>query len=529
MPKVEIKVNSILGGIAPSPYFTGEGQFDASIAIDPDFPITDTGGQAIRTSGALRPVAFAAFDGANVNSGVYWAMTNPKDALVYFYLGNGRLISYNSSLAGETLAATATSSSGNGAVYYNNYLYLFTNTDVSRYGPLDGTPALTNSVWTGSTLGTQTALVNTTYPTTGSARGGAYSNHVAFVHSDNKLYFCDFDSTSSTAATRNRGLIHFIRTTFSTTEGTGNDGSTYNALDLPLGFKPTCLGNWGLDLVIGAFQGTNATLDQGHSALFFWDTTSASFYRQVSLPDPFVSAILNNNGILYIWAGKFSSTGGYSLYRYIGGDSVQEIAAFEEGHPPMAGAVDALGDRVIWGSWQTYPDNAACVWSWGSKDRRLPGALHNIARSTATASSTAGMVTCVKYVEQRSNALPAPVIGWNDATVQGIDSLSTTYQSSFWRSQRYSLGKRGIVKKIIYQLGAALAANMTIVPTIFIDDANTSTALTTINSTNYSGRRVIQQANVPFNDNFLLQLNWTGTALCPITLPIVIEVETQEP
>ena len=64
-----------------------------------------------------------------------------------------------------TTIGTVTGNVANGAEIYNDYLYITTGTDVSRYGPLSGSPALTNSVWTGATLGSQTALTNTTYPT----------------------------------------------------------------------------------------------------------------------------------------------------------------------------------------------------------------------------------------------------------------------------------------------------------------------------------------------------------------------------
>ena len=422
--KQQIIISNIFGGKAPSQYFQSEGQFSHSIGIDPDLPISDAVGDR-ETSGMLRPSGYASFDGANVNANPYWILTSPKTALIYAILNNGRLISYSSSFASETLIDTATTSSGNGGIYYNNYIYIGANTNISRYGPLDGTPTLTNSVWTGATLGSQTALVNTTYP---SIRGsGVLPNHVMHVHTDNKLYVCDYDSTCSTVANRGKGLIHYIRTTFSTTEGTGNDGSTYNALDLSLGYMPTCLESYGNLLVIGAIPaGSNVTLTQGKAALFFWDTLAASFVAVVYLPDPLVTALKNVNGRLHVFTGALSTgtdvSNGYRVSVYVGGNRIEQVYYSNTGSPPLAGAVDSFGDRVVWGTFERLPTTTGAspnyygvVMAYGSKDNRFPAGVHCIINSTAAATAADGLVTAVKNVQQASFSYPRFVVGWRDA------------------------------------------------------------------------------------------------------------------
>jgi len=70
---------------------------------------------------------------------------------------------------------------------------------------------------------------------------------------------------------------------------------------------------------------------------------------------------------------------------------------------------------------------------------------------------------------------------------------------------------------------------MTLIPKIFTDDENASTALTTINSTNYTASELIidEWPNAIYgNHNFLLELRWSGTSSLPVKLPITILVET---
>ena len=200
MAEKTITISNILDGFSQTKYLSSEGSFDSSIGIDPDYPLTSSD---TKTSGVIVPTQYADFSSTGLSVAAMWLITNPKDTNLYIYATDGELISYSSALTSgsETVIGTPTSGAGNGAVYYNNFLYLMTPTDVSRYGPLDGTPALTNTVWTGSTLGSQRALVNTTYPT---LRSVAIPNHSGHVHGDNALYFGDFVA--------GKGVIHKIKT-----------------------------------------------------------------------------------------------------------------------------------------------------------------------------------------------------------------------------------------------------------------------------------------------------------------------------
>lgn len=533
----EIRIDSILGGESPVKYLSGDGQYLKTIGIDPDLPISDAVGNRL-ASGVLRPSAYAKFSSTGVDANPYWIITNPKDALVYSIQNNGKIVSYSSSFGSETSVGTASSSSGNGAAYYNNYLYVATNTNVSRYGPLNGTPSLTDSVWTGATLGSKTALVNTTYP---SIRGsGTMPNHVMHVHTDGVLYLCDYDSTSSTAATRGKGLIHKISTMYGTYEGDTDDTtvpSAYNALDLPPGFMPTCLESLGNDLVIGGIQTSNSTLHQGRAMILFWDTFSDSFYNPVALPDALVTAMKNINGVLYIFTGNITTgtdvANGYRVSVYAGGQSIQTIHYSNTGAPPLAGAVEAIGDKVCWGTFDQVetttaasPTYYAVVKSIKSKDPNVPSGVHGIIKASATGAAGDAIVTALKNVQQASLSSPKLVVGWRDASTYGLDKAGTTYGTSVFHSQLYNIGRKFVIKSIRFNLPVAVAANMTITPKIFLDDfSSSSTAgLTVINSTNYanSERSIQMYPNITGNHNFVLELTWSGTALIPVLLPIFI-------
>ncbi len=520
-----ITLDSVFGGIATTQYNAAKGQYLNAVAIDPDFPASDNTGD-FRVSGALRPTSYAEFSGSNVSDNPYWITTNPKNAVVYTYMRDGKFVSYDSSLGSETLVATASTSSGNGMAYYNNYVYVLRNTDIDRYGPLDGTPAYTTGVWTGATLGSQTALTDTTYP---SHRGaaGTLPNHVAHVHGDGALYLADFVD--------GQGVLHKIKTTKTTDEGDTDDGSAYNVIDLPFGYMPTAIASYGTDLVIAAIQTSDSALIQGPAALFFWDTISDSFYRQVDLPDTLVSALTVSNGVLYIWSGSVEDNG-YRLSVYAGSQQIQSVYLSPDGVTPLAGAVTAHGDRIFWGTVQRMTDSStkyySTVMAFKSQDPRLPNGVHSVAEATNTTTSTDGLVTALKVVKQSQFGKTDLVIGWRDASNYGLDQLSTTYGNSVWRSPMINVGRKFRIKEIRFALGAPVGANFTITPKIWLDDLSSSSTqgLTVVNNTNYSNseQHIKYRPNINGDHNFFLEFVWSGTALATVLLPITIDVEILE-
>jgi hypothetical protein len=582
-------INQIYRGWSASQYFGVEGTYNSSTAIDPDLPIISTD---IRTSGFPIPVGSSTFSSSNITSPVIRQITHPKDNLVWTVQTNGKIVFYKKDLTGETLLGTVTGSNATWAEYYNNYIYIFgtgaSKDDVSRVGPLNTLPydgqtgnftvgltvtggtsgatgiitsdsdagatgtltlsnidghfidnetitdtstgsalvnrtdasLITNNFWKGTLA--LTALTNTKYPT---FRSVDMPNHVAHVHGDNSLYFCDF--------VNGQGIINKISTKKVTNEGDTNGTtapSIYNALDLPYGFYPTAIESYDTDLFITGIYQTDTTTNQGRSAWLIWDTTSDSWSTgPIYFADPIASAVLNVNGILYIWTGNAQDGVRISIYQ--GGVSVKEIVFQEEGLPPFAGAVDALGNRIVWGGYATYPSTGAVVWAYGSKSSNLPTGLHNVMKT-----SSAGInpfVTSVKYVQQNSNRTPKLIPAWRDNNTQGIDQYSTTATLSSKIRFLFNVGVKCDIVKVSIPLAGAVAANTIITPTLYFDDFQGNKVLTTINYTNNPGEKKIIYNGTELKDcycfnNFVLEISWTGTNPLPVALPIIISIDIKQ-
>lgn len=528
MKQKPIIIDSVLGGQSNLWNGSRNGQFLTSVGIDPEQQLNDT---IVKTSGVINPIVWAKFSSTNISGTPKWIITQPKIQKFYVYADDGKFVSYTDLLGTETLVGTPTSGAGNGAAYYNNYIYLATPTNVSRYGPLTSSPAIENLFWAGSaTFLNKTATVDTGYLPNA-------SNHPMHTHVDGALYFGDFDGTSSTASTRGRGLIHKICTQYGTMNSVTNEGtadntttpSAYGALKLPYGYAPYAICSYGTDLAILAnIIGNDQVMRQGNSSLFLWDTFSSSFYRQVALPFSAGTALLNHNGTLYLWGGDDDRN--YGIYQYLGGYTVQMLEFFLGASPPRAGAVDGIGSRITWGTNSTYPNTGGHILTRGYINGRLPNsAINDIGKVSASGVNT--YVTAVKYVQQTAY-VPKPIAGWNDSTsvAFGIDKSTTGTYNSLWRSQVFNIGRPFIVDKIKIPLGAAVAANMTVTPKIYCDNELTNTTLTVINNTNFpnSEKSIAIYPQVHGEYNFYLELAFTGTVALPINLPITIEYSTKQ-
>ncbi len=543
MASQTIKFDSILGGMSAAQFAFAPGQYLNAVGIDPDLPVSDSVGDRL-ASALIRPSGYAKFSSSNITGNVVAVITNPKNSTIYTVQSNGKLVSYSSSFGSETLVGTVTGDNADGAFYLNNFIYITgtgsSKDDVSRYGPLDGSPSLTNNVWKGATLGTQVALGTATYP---SLRGGGnFPKHWGFSHIDGKAYLLDFDNATSTVTTRGKGLVHAISTKYGSAQGDTNNGTIYAALDLPFDFLPTCGCSYGNDIIIGAVQSSNSTLNQGKAYLFFWDTYSSTYYNAVELPDPLITALVNNNGVPYAFTGPVSNgndvSNGYRISAYIGGQSFKQIHYSDIGAPPAAGAAEAVGNRIVWGGFTQVrtttaasPNYYAAVFALNSKNASIPSGVHCIAKATATATAGDGLVTALKSVQQSSLSFPKYAIAWRDSGAFGIDNQSTTYGTWVMQLPKVITGKEYRITKIRIPLAAAIAANMTITPVVLTDEYTTSygtsAGLPVINSTNFpnSDRGIELFPTVSFKHDFVLELTGTGTALLPVMLPIEVDIE----
>ena len=189
MSKATLQFDSILGGWQPTEFYNtqGTGQIFNSTGIDPEMPKDDS---STRPSGLIRPTSMEKISGSTVTGSPIWFLTNPKNTNIYCYADDGKIHTITSSLTMGSDLTTPTNGLGQGACYYNNYLYFATTTDITKYGPLNGSPTMTQNYWTSSL--SKTALANTTYPLINGVR---MPNHVMYVHPWNsRIYFCDIES-----------------------------------------------------------------------------------------------------------------------------------------------------------------------------------------------------------------------------------------------------------------------------------------------------------------------------------------------
>ena len=144
------------------------------------------------------------------------------------------------------------------------------------------------------------------------------------------------------------------------------------------------------------------------------------------------------------------------------------------------------------------------------------------------------LITAVSKVTQN---LPAPnfVIGGRNTSTYKLFKKSTTYAFNMWRSPVYRIGSKFDVMKIKFAITPAMTTNMSIIPVLYFDNEASNSIGATINSTNYanSERFIVLTAKnfdnaVRGQDNFFLELQFTGSALAVVKLPISIEIETIE-
>lgn len=517
MPKQTIKIETILAGQSAFENFASKGQFTESLAIDPDLPATST---ATKASGYLVPVPTTKTSASTITDVPNWIVHNPKLAYSFVYGNAGKIYTMTSAGVVSPSGLTASTATGNGSAYYDNYIYFAKDADIARFGPLNGTRVLTQNYWT-STL-SLAALTDTTYPK--AIRPNIeYPNHPMHYHkADNTLYIGDVSG--------GEGIIHRIRTKKTTVEGDTDDGSGYNVLDLNLyGYYPTDIESNGNDIAIAAFQGNATGTSTGSKAMvFMWNGTASTWSRAIPLPDEICSALLDVNGALYAFSGNLGNEG-VRVSRLVGGHTFEEVAYIQDSCPPLAGSVTHDMNRIYFGGYADK-DDYGCVWALGSKIKGFNYSLFNVMR-VSTSPGTGVAVSSLALSENQGFSSVKPVIGWSDGSDYGIDLPNTTYGTSYWRSQVYRVGKPFKITKIRIPLSQAVGANMTLIPTVYVDDKSSSTAYTTINNTNYSNseRHIIyKQPETYGKHDLMLELAWSGSSLLTVGLPIEIELETLE-
>lgn len=529
-----IRIESILGGHSNATHFSASDQFLSSVGVDPSLGITDTS-DSFRSvpCGLIRPSPVREFSQGSVTGVPLWITGTPRRTDLYIYDASGSVYTLPStftSISGIGDLTDGGSASGNGAAYYDNYVYFARDTTIARYGPLDGTPAFTDDYWV-STLA-KTALSNKIYPRI-PGETTTYPNHILHRHSDGKLYILD--------VLDNRGTIHYIQTTKTTVEGDTDAGSTYNKLQVGYGLYPTAIESYGSNLVIAfaEMEDSHPTSNFGstrtNAKIAFWDTTApvVNSITWAEYPDQFVSAIRNLNGVLYFISGSNTFEDGFRILRYIGGSSFEQVHFSTSGYPAPSGAVDAIGGRIYLAANINTPlTEGAAVLAYGTGYANVGNGLYYVMGSSYSTSLTSPTALALDVSGALNRTLP--IVGWVNSNTYGIDiPFGYGNHRSEWFSQIYKIGQPFKITKIRIPLGQVLTANMDVDVDIYVDGIpgngiSNSTDLVNINSTNFGTNTktiVIRPENLTGNNDLTLGLAWTGTTLCVVSLPIVIEYE----
>lgn len=398
-------------------------------------------------------------------------------------------------------------------------------TDVSRYGPLDGTPAFQNAWWTGQNL---TALTDTAYP---QIRLIDLPNHWAYVQpSDNSLFFCDF--------TGGQGILNRITTVKGTYEGEINstvNPSAYRVLSLPFGYYPTSLCAYSTNLAVAAIQSVQYDLSQGKASLFVWnpENDDLNFDQQVEFPDPLATALISRYGHLTCFSG--TGQGGIRVAEYVGGSTFQELAYIEEGTPPLAGAVETQGKKLYFGSFCLNPVESASVLSIGQRTASNPNGLHNVACYGTQTPSSDQMTTAIRIVSQRNGneSVPQLIAAATSDGVYAAYKNASAWNSNFasvWESPVVSVGSNFRIDRIRVPLGDSVQTGTVITPSIIYDDGVTDEVLSAISqSIDPDAYRVTYktpQISGSGQSNFRLRFDWTGSTVpTPVAFPVEVTLE----
>lgn len=125
--------------------------------------------------------------------------------------------------------------------------------------------------------------------------------------------------------------------------------------------------------------------------------------------------------------------------------------------------------------------------------------------------------------------------GGATGTSYKLFSKASTYTYNLWRSQVFTIDAPFSISLINLNFATSINVNHVITPILYFDNGASSVTGTEINSVNYpNGETSVSLTaasfnyNVHGNSNFVLELVFEGSALNAVTLPITIELETED-
>lgn len=126
-------------------------------------------------------------------------------------------------------------------------------------------------------------------------------------------------------------------------------------------------------------------------------------------------------------------------------------------------------------------------------------------------------------------------VGGASGTTYHLSKKASTYSFNVWRSPVYNIGHDFDVLTIKFAVMPEIGANMSIIPVLYFDNEDSSSVGNTINSTTYpDSDKLIKLTSKNFSNtvhgrnNFFLELQFTGSALVAVELPITIELEVED-
>lgn len=326
----------------------------------------------------------------------YWLVPNPKVGGEIYAIDSANAV-YKSTNGGITWATAAgnNASSGEGAVVWKNYLFVFRSTTTDVYGPLDGSPSWSNSWLT---------ITSSTY-------------HPGIWGQDDILYFGNDRYIGSIAEVSGQTFAPGNSATYTTNTA---------ALTLPAYYKVKCLGELGANLMIGTFVGANI-YDLKIADIFPWDRVSPSFRLPIRLRENGINAMVGVNNLLYFVAGiggKLFVTDGVNVKLLA--KIPESVISIEGGSflDVLPGSIIHHDDKILWGF---NGSKGMGVWSYSILNGTLK--LENTVSTGNTSNVLIGGLCSVS----RETYL----IGWRDtgASAQGVDMIG---DSSFFRYTSYT-------------------------------------------------------------------------------------------
>lgn len=313
--------------------------------------------------------------GSTVDSLVKWIVDgSPYNDKRYFYAENGKIFEEDSGGTWSSLR-TVSSSGGQGLEIHDNYLYYTQDTQIGRYGLLDGTPSFTDN-W-------QTGLNDTS--DTNIAPLKAFKEGLAVGHGDQLGWW---------------------------------DGAVWDddRLVFPPDFQVRSITIIDGFIMIGAWRG-DAVTDAEEGYIFEWDgsaSTFTDFYPTNGAPN----AMANTDNQFAMVAGKNGN-----IYRgYDPASKVHRVPNKLETEyiEVLPGAMSTWNDQIVIGfggatDSTTIPQG---VYVYGAKDEMFPPVLnYSYLPSTGTQTGTGLKIGAVKGIGD------VMYFSWKDGSSYGVDKV----------------------------------------------------------------------------------------------------------